>query len=475
VSDLDTAVVDDLNDLRELVRSSLDGTTLHEIGLREVVRGRGAITSLSQVLERAGISGRSAVCLITDSTPKHYGDGDILDVVLGALRSGRPVEIVRLTPEAETPLVHADETTVASSVERVRRTAPEALVSVGSGTIVDIAKVVARELALTHVVVQTAASVNGFADDQSVLLINGVKRTTPSQWPDALVVDPWAIAEAPLDMTRSGLGDQLSMYSAAADWYLSSIVGFDASYSETVVTMMRRDVDALVTVSDELGRGDPGAVSLLTSCLTVGGLAMGVAGRTAPSSGSEHLISHVLEMHGDAHGQPSASHGSQVGAASVLAGLIWSRLRQHLRGADAKVQASNVASREQVLRAFADLDATGATAEECWRGYERKATWIHLHLDDIRRVVRNWAEHDEVLERLLRPPRFVATALARAQAPVAFGQLDPAPAPEVVRWAVTHCHLMRDRFTIVDFAQLLGIWDPSDIAAVLAEQNELAR
>jgi hypothetical protein len=34
---------------------------------------------------------------------------------------------------------------------------------------------------------------------------------------------------------------------------------------------------------------------------------------------------------------------------------------------------------------------------------------------------------------------------------------------------------MRDRFTIVDFAQLLGIWDPSDIAAVLAEQNELAR
>ena len=53
------------------------------------------------------------------------------------------------------------------------------ILSVGSGTIADIGKVVSARLGLPHVVVQTAASVNGFSDDQSVLLVDGVKRTTP--------------------------------------------------------------------------------------------------------------------------------------------------------------------------------------------------------------------------------------------------------------------------------------------------------
>ena len=38
-------------------------------------------------------------------------------------------------------------------------------------------------------VVQTAASVNAFSDDMAVLLKAGAKRTVPSRWPDALLVD----------------------------------------------------------------------------------------------------------------------------------------------------------------------------------------------------------------------------------------------------------------------------------------------
>jgi glycerol-1-phosphate dehydrogenase [NAD(P)+] len=425
-------------------------------------------------LERFDVEAGSTITVLSDITPKRYHDADVLDVVLEMIRSTHKIDLVLIAPESSASAVLADEETVANALEGVRRATPRALVSVGSGTVVDIGKVVASKLSLTHVVVQTAASVNGFADDQSVLLINGVKRTTPSKWPDALVIDLGVVARAPLDMIRSGLGDQLSMFSAAADWYLSKAVGFDTSFSPTLVSLMRRDLDELVATSDDLGRGEPEAVDLLASCLTLGGIAMGVAGRTAPSSGTEHLISHLLEMHADAVHTPSASHGSQVGAASVVAALVWQRVRERLTNGDVEVSAHNVASRMDVLEAFAHLDTTGALAEECWAAYERKSNWILLHLDDLRRVVREWPKHDQEVDLLLRPAGFIASVLRQAQAPVTFDQLAPAPDPDVVSWSLTKGHLMRDRFCVLDLAVLIGAWNPDDVAAVLHELDELA-
>ena len=64
------------------------------------------------------------------------------------------------------------------------------------------------------VVVQTAVSVNAFSDDMSVLVRDGVKRTTPSRWPDALVIDLDVIADAPPAMNRAGFGELASMFTA---------------------------------------------------------------------------------------------------------------------------------------------------------------------------------------------------------------------------------------------------------------------
>jgi glycerol-1-phosphate dehydrogenase [NAD(P)+] len=317
--------------------------------------------------------------------------------------------------------------------------------------------------------------VNGFSDDQSVLLINGAKRTTPSHWPDALVVDSIVVARAPLDMTRSGLGDQLSMFSAAADWYLSSAVGFDPSYSPAIVAMMRRGVDALLSDSSALGRGETSAVSALADCLTRGGVAMGAAGRTAPSSGLEHTISHLLEMRADANGERSASHGSQVGVASIVAALVWRRVSDRLTEGSVTLIETNIASRERVLVAFADLDDSGATARECWRLYERKASWIREHLRELQRLVDEWSIHSNVIDQLLSPVDVLAASLREAQAPVRFDQLDPPPTDGEVVWALRNCHLLRDRFSVIDLADLVGAWTLDHVLAVLGELQGLDR
>ena len=104
------------------------------------------------------------------------------------------------------------------------------LISVGSGTVADIGKAVSRRCRqLPHVVVQTAASVNGFADDQSVLLVDGVKRTTATRWPDRLVIDTDVLSLAPPSLNRAGLGDLMATFTAPADWLLASFVGQDDS------------------------------------------------------------------------------------------------------------------------------------------------------------------------------------------------------------------------------------------------------
>jgi glycerol-1-phosphate dehydrogenase [NAD(P)+] len=186
---------------------------------------------------------------------------------------------------------------------------------------------------------------------------------------------------------------------------------------------------------------------------------MGVAGRTAPSSGSEHLVSHLLEMSADAEGSmSSASHGSQVGVASVLALLVWQRVRDHLRAGRPVLNLDHLAHKDQVIAAFSHLDPSGAAAEECWRDYEKKASWIRQHVSDIETTIESWPEHDRSWRISCDPPSTVASALRRAQAPVTFAQLDPPPAPETVTWAVANAHRMRNRFTVFDLAELLGLW-----------------
>ncbi|MGC1420469.1 MAG: iron-containing alcohol dehydrogenase [Acidimicrobiales bacterium] len=467
-------ITDTLDEVRELLHNAPDASSLCEIGLSMIVRGEGAARAVVETLEKMNVVRGARVTVLSDAVAKRYGDSDVLDVVLNELGAAFRADVVKVIASFPNSLVLADEATVAGAISDVARHAPQALVSVGSGTVVDIGKVAARELSLVHVVVQTAASVNGFSDGHSVLLVKGVKRTTPSRWPDALIIDPCVLARAPLAMARSGLGDQLSMFSAAADWYLSDAVGFDVSFSPTVVALMRRSFVGLGSSLREVGEGSSDAVTSLASCLAVGGIAMGVAGRTAPSSGTEHLISHLLEMYADASGTPSASHGSQVGVSSVFAMLLWRHVRDHLTTGVRQVSGINIASRERVLETFAHLDTTGALAEECWTAYERKARWMSAHLGDVQRVVSEWSAHDVVVEDLLGPVGDVSAMLRDAQAPLSFSQLEPAPPQDVVAWSIANGHLMRDRFTIIDLAVLVGFWTPDNIAAIMKELDDLA-
>ena len=149
--------------------------------------------------------------------------------------------------------VHADEQTVAAA--RAQAAGACCVVTVGSGTITDIGKAAAAA-GTALVAVQTATSVNGYADPFSVLLRDGVKRTTPTRWPDALIIDPDVLCGAPADLNLAGLGDMSAMFTATADWYLASVLRADGPpYSARVADLVRPHCERMLALTGDRADG----------------------------------------------------------------------------------------------------------------------------------------------------------------------------------------------------------------------------
>jgi glycerol-1-phosphate dehydrogenase [NAD(P)+] len=435
------------------------------VGLRVADIGCDALLRLPATVAAIGVAAPAGrIVVLTDDVPK-VRLGAEAGALAATLLAGTG-DVDRVTVPAGAGGVHADEATVAGAAAAAA--GASVIVTVGSGTVADIGKAVAARLRdPAHVVVQTALSVNGYADDQSVLLIDGVKRTTPTRWPDALIADTQLLAEAPLPLNLAGIGDLLAMFTAPADWRIAGLLGMHDTYNRDIVTMVREHGQALLRAAPLLREADAGAIELTARVLTLSGVGMGVAGTTAPASGAEHTVSHLIEMAATRQGRRNAFHGAQVGVAAVLAALVWRHVRQQVRSGTRLMRCPpEEQMRPMVLHAFGSLDPSGAMAEECWRDYRRKlARWRDRHgdADQLDPAVL------EDAAGLLEEPGVLRAALRRSGAPARMAQLDPPVDAQTARWALANCHLMRDRFTIVDLAFLLGIWEPADIDAVLAE------
>ncbi|GGM05183.1 iron-containing alcohol dehydrogenase [Nakamurella endophytica] len=373
--------------------------------------------------------------------------------------------------------LHADEDAIARATAGVQGVA--AVVSVGGGTITDIGKLASRDAGgVPFVVVQTAASVDGFTDDVSVVLRSGVKRTIPSRWPDVVISDVGTIAQAPPAMNRAGYGEINSMFTAPADWRLANLLGIDPSFHPAPIRLLEAVGEGIEEWSAGLGT-DPSATERLTRALAMRGIVTGVSGSTASLSGVEHLVSHMFDLWNGQRRQPIGLHGAQVGVASVAAAAAWELLFERAASAGAALPdllrvPDPDRLRDRVRLAFDPADPSGVIGAECWNDVSRKLSAVTAAGDTVRDVLARWEQHTAELRTLVRTPDDIARGLVAAGAAATFEDLRPAVEPDVVRWAVTNCALMRNRFTVVDLLSLLGWWEPDDVTAVLDRARSAA-
>jgi glycerol-1-phosphate dehydrogenase [NAD(P)+] len=200
---------------------------------------------------------------------------------------------------------------------RMRAGFYDAVVGIGGGRTIDVAKYAASLSGLPVVAVATSLSHDGIASPVASLEDDdaGRKSSYGVQMPIAVVVDLDYVRRSDPAMRRSGIGDAVSNLSAIADWRLAERERGEA-VDGVAVTFARIAATSVVHRDDGID-DDPFLIALAES-LVLSGLAMATAGSSRPCSGGDHEILHAIDhlFPGTAH------HGELAGAASLFTSFL---------------------------------------------------------------------------------------------------------------------------------------------------------
>ena len=257
---------------------------------------RGAVAGLGGLLSGGGFSSRGKVAVLLGT-----GQGEELaEVVRPQLPGADLLEVPEASVDAARDLAAA-----------LRGSSYDALVGIGGGRTLDVAKYVASLVGLPMVSVATNLAHDGIASPTASLVHEGRKASYGVHIPLAVIVDLDYVSRAPVRMVRSGVGDVVSNLSALADWRLASdqvgehIDGLAAAMAGAAANAVLYRPDSVE--SDDF-------LTTLAEALILSGLAMAVTGTSRPSSGGDHEIMHAIdELFPD-----TSNHGELAGLGALF-------------------------------------------------------------------------------------------------------------------------------------------------------------
>jgi glycerol-1-phosphate dehydrogenase [NAD(P)+] len=222
----------------------------------------------------------------------------------------------------------------------------DAVVGIGGGRTLDVAKYAATRAALPMVAVATNLAHDGICSPVASLDHPHGKGSFGVALPLAVVVDLDYVKSAPPALVRAGIGDVVSNLSAIEDWMLAhterdeAVDGLAMAFARTAGhSILHRDD----TVADD------DFLIALAEALVLSGMAMSVAGTSRPCSGACHEILHAI----DRLFPGTSNHGELAGIGALFA--------MYLRGDALFAQASDCLLRHGLPRLPAEI---GLTDEE---------------------------------------------------------------------------------------------------------------
>lgn len=247
------------------------------------------------------------------------GSGDIPDSVIECARKSLAAANVRTAlwfSAAEASFEQA-QTLFASLPGDV-----SAIIGLGGGRALDVAKYVAFLARLPNIALPTSLSNDGFCSPGASLTMGGVKRSLPAAMPFGVIIDTDVCLAAPESLWLSGVGDLAAKLTAVRDWKLA----FHATgepFNDFAALLSDATVHQFISrpVRDREG------ARLLGTALMLNGIAMEVCNSSRPASGSEHLISHALDR---ISARPRL-HGLQVGMATYIVSRLQGGLADTIR------------------------------------------------------------------------------------------------------------------------------------------------
>ncbi|MFQ5490050.1 MAG: iron-containing alcohol dehydrogenase [Phycisphaerae bacterium] len=449
------------------------GEPVEPVAIERVVVLDDALGALADVV--AGYAGGGPALMLMDRSAMDRRGESLKPVIEEAVAGRVDLTILRWPEDGEGQL-HAELGLARSLAQMLREYA--VVVSVGSGTVTDLAKY-ARHLAgessggdgPAFVCFPTAASVTAYTSALAVMTVDGVKRTLPAKAPDAVICDLRTLTDAPAAMTRAGFGDILARSVAYGDYFLAVELGMDDRFSDVPARMLELAEQTMIQRASAVAAGESAGVRAVLEALLLAGMAMSVTGQTAPISGWEHVISHYLDLAAGSAGRPLGLHGAQVGVATLVSARAyeraWTELEVERLLKEVDVDQACASVREQ----FGPLDASGRLSAEVARDLKKKLDRWNAAASQRKRFVERFraGELDGFIERNVRSSAQVAAALLEAGAPRCFDAMQVPQPATVAHAAVKRGHLIRSRFTLGDLLERAGWLNDASAASLLAQ------
>ena len=394
-----------LRELMELKTFDCSCDKRHQLNLQQVEIGCGAIERLPEILRQFGIRRPYLIADLTTWEVAAKNVGEIL------AKAGIGYSMFVFQSERPEP----DESAVGLAAMAFD-TGCDAILAVGSGSIGDISKVVARTSDRPLITIATAPSMDGFASPTGSMIMNGLKSTVPGVCPVAIIGDLDILTKAPARMLQAGLGDMLAKPVALCEWRISHLIN-DEYYCPNVAALMRRSAQKCFDSAEGLSRRDPSSTADILEGLILSGVAMTYAGITRPASGIEHYFSHIWDMKALQEHRMPDFHGIQVGIGTVQALRIYQevlKIQPDVEKAQRYVREFDKVGWEAFLREFLP-----ATAEEMIRRANQEARFdLAKHAIRLNKMTSHWHQIQQIIRDELPDLNSVQANLRMLGAPI---------------------------------------------------------
>lgn len=410
----------------------------------KVVTGEGVVSQIPQLIE--AYHAKKVYVLSDVNTQKAAGEQ-----VCSLLEKAG---IIYVSHCFQNGALEPDEASVGSAMMHYPLDA-DLILTVGSGVLNDIGKIVSAVSGKPYIIVATAPSMDGYASATSSMTRDGLKISLPSRSADVIVGDTEILRRAPLDMMRSGLGDMLAKYVSICEWRISHLITGEY-YCEEIASLIRGAVKRCVDNAKGLLERQEAAVQAVFEGLVIGGVAMNYAGLSRPASGVEHYISHVLDMRGAEFGTTVAFHGTQCAVGTWIAVGLYEKLKgitPNREKALSFVKAFDYTAWSETLRSLLGKGAESMIALEA----KEKKYDIALHEKRLDVILENWDEILKIVDEELPQLSALEALLDNMEMPKTLAQIGTADNMLDVIFGATKD--IRDKYVLSRLAWDLGVID----------------
>ena len=282
---------------------------------RNIVAGHGVLGCVREMCE--GIHTGRTGTIITGTKTMDAAAKAVLDYM-----DGYDMDVVQV---GDATIENAQ-----SAEERIREFESSFVLAVGGGSKIDLTKVVSKDLNLPFISIPTSAAHDGIASNRASLKSNSGSRSVESASPMGVIADTGVIAKAPYRLLASGCADVISNLTAIMDWDFARRLK-NVDFSRTAYTIAKYSAESIIDNSPLIKPNLEDSVWLSIKPIIMSGISMCIAGSSRPTSGAEHMFSHMIDLKHPG----KALHGEQCGVGSIMTmylhGGNWEMIRDALR------------------------------------------------------------------------------------------------------------------------------------------------